>query len=213
MSEPKQRDETDPRYQRVRASLRTAALNLCQVSGPEQVSVAQIAQEAEVHRTSFYSHAASVVELLADALWEQTETDIATLNERLETGEVTSDQYWLSFYRIFLLHVMENKLIYQRLLEENSATIVALRRRVEEASRESLQLILSHWPDENLDELWVEMALQQHSAGVFAVTVAWLRQGMTSSVNEVLSTYRTMAPPWQLAREEGGHISIRRAHR
>lgn len=211
MSAQKQGGKADPRFQRVRASLRQAALSLCSSASPEQVSVAQIAQEADVHRTSFYSHAASVSQLLTDALWQQVQPEIEALHQRLFDGEVLPEQYWLSYYRIFLRHVQQNQDIYLRLLEENSSTVVSLRRRVEQDSRSALEQVLSHWPGQEPDELWIEMALQQHSAGVFAVTASWLKLQMKPSVDEVLATYRTMAPPWQLAREEGGRISIRRS--
>ncbi len=201
----------DPRYLRVRAKLVDALLELARTRPAEEITVSELAAAAGVARTSFYSHASSPAQLLADVLVGELRPRLATLAESMSHSAAHYVDIWRAIYLALLDHVRAHRPIYELITSGNSAVFSALISCFEEAARRYVDAIRDRLDDPPVTDLWAAMAVQQQVHNMIAVIGAWIATGMTDSPEAVVDTYMTLAPPWQLARpDESGRISLRR---
>lgn len=203
---------SDPRYQRVNAALVAAVLELSAEKPAEEISIAELTKTAGVHRTSFYSHAASPAELLVQVL----AADLGTRLDRLIADPLVAQQpvdFWMEFYRCVLGSVHSQKKVWSVLVADNSAVLIGIRRTLETKAREVFPTIMHGWLDQP-EPLKSEIACQQVAFNAIAVVTSWVATDFGSSVEEVMRDYRALAPPWQLARRsEQGDIVLGRGSR
>lgn len=206
MNKPPDERAEDPRFQRVCAALRSTVLELSSTDPVESISVARVSEVAGVHRTSFYSHASSPVELLVTALASEFEPVFdALLAEDLEPAV-----FWTSFYRVALQEVKSRKQIWIVAVRSGSAMLGGMQRVFKEAAAEAFPHVMGDWRAEDTG-LWLEVALQQTSSNLMALITAWSLEGLKTPVEDLVGQYRTLAPPWQLAhRDEDGRITMAR---
>ena len=108
----------DARQRKTRAALTTAVLELATDRSISDVTAAQIATRAGVHRSTFYEHASSPIDLLEVALREQLDTvrerflvDLEPADASRALSETTD---------AVLRHVEQHESIYRRGLGEGS---------------------------------------------------------------------------------------------
>ena len=81
--------QLDPRIARTRRVLQAALLDLAREQPLDEITVAEIADRAEVNRSSFYQHYSDKETLLADALDAQAAdvgADLSSLDAAAEAG-------------------------------------------------------------------------------------------------------------------------------
>lgn len=201
--------QADPRYVRVRRKLQDAVLELAKATPVEEVSVAQLSSAAGVHRTSFYSHAASPAELLVDAVVDEVAEDVDALFDRLRNTDQECAVYWQDFYRLALAHVDKRAAVYEQAVAANSALLTGLYEFYLGSVERALGEISGFWAPPKPSDLWLNMAAEQQAHSLIAVITAWVNDGRKATIDEVVAEYWTLAPPWQLAkRDEDGLIHM-----
>lgn len=209
---PGRNPEDDPRYQRTRRALLDALLELAAQRPTMTVSVSELTSRAGVSRSSFYAHAASPADLLADHL-------IASLSPHLDRlGTVLSDEperfqeRTREIYVDLLREVQVDRDVYVHVFAESGTGMVLarLRGRFRQASEAFVGDLVRHLAQDP-GELWVGMAAAQHSSSLIIMIDSWLAAGADRSPEDVVDTYLSLAPPWQLVRlDERGLASIGR---
>ena len=209
MSKP----EDDPRFQRVRRQLIGALTEIAAEKPAEQINVSELTARAQVARTTFYKHADSPAQLLATHLIRQIEPKFAPLATLLDN---TGDDYLLRWRTIMidlLDHVRENELIYSHVftVDGQSVVLAMLSAYFEGVFAEYVESFVTHIEGEPPSDLWVAMAISQQVHNLIAVIGSWLRTDMNDSPELVITTYMSLAPPWQLAKfSPSGRTSLRR---
>ena len=125
----------DPRSARTRRSLQLALLDLAQDRQLDDITVGDIAERAEVNRSSFYQHYSDKDALLADALDTAIEATGASLPEFIEPSDgppVALMEY--------LTHIDANAALYRRALGDHGspAVMARLRGRIEQLVRDAI---------------------------------------------------------------------------
>lgn len=213
MASSDRRPEDDPRFQRVRTQLINAVVELAAVKPAEAISVSELTAKAGVSRTTFYKHADSPAQLLARHLISQLRPVMDPLASLLKD---TGDHYLLRWHDItvdLLEHVRENAGIYSQVFvgEGQSVVLGILTRYFEGIYSEYVEDFAAHVSDEPPTELWKVMATSQQVHNLIAIIGSWLRTDMEATPEVVVSTYMSLAPPWQLAKfSPSGQTSLRR---
>lgn len=209
---PGRNPEDDPRYQRTRKALLDALLALAAERPAVTISVSELTSRAGVSRSSFYAHASSPADLLADHLI----ASLAPRLERLATVLTDDPDHFLDrtreVYIDLLREVRAERAVYVHVFAETgSGTVLTrLRGRFRQASEAFVRDLVNHLA-EHPGELWVRMAVAQHSSSLIIMIDSWLSAGADRSAEEVVDTYLSLAPPWQLVRlDERGLASIGR---
>jgi len=201
----------DPRYIRVRASLVGALLDLAAETPVEDISVSQLTTAAGVSRTTFYGHASSPTQLLADTLIAELRPQLEDIVEAMSHPGVDYVGQWRRLYRVLLEHVQHRARIYKTMLGSNSLALSFVLDFLEDVSTRNVDAVIAQFTGEQISPLWRTMAIQQQVRNTVAMIVAWLQTGMTDPITTVIDTYLTLAPPWQLARPDAaGQIAMRR---
>lgn len=204
---------TDPRYQRVRAQLTTALLSLAATRPAESISVSELTAAAGVSRASFYAHATSPDELLTEVLVSDLRPTLDELAACMAADGADYLTLWRQLYRALLDHVGRFEAVYLILCEETTGLTSAMIRYFEEAATPYVRSVAARMTDDPVTELWQTMAITQTAHGMTALIRGWLTSGMTEDPDEVIDTYLTLVPPWQLAHvDERGVISLHRGH-
>ena len=203
----------DPRYLRVRQQLTEAILKLSAEKPADQITVSELTREAGVSRTTFYKHGASPVEYLADVLIGQIEPYLAEFNEVLASADEDYLLRWRGVYIAMLCRIREDRALLSALMqgEEQSVLFGLLTSKLNAIFTDYVQEFRNHLVHGAVSDLWVEMAVSQQVYNLISVLEAWLRTGMDSTPEQVVNTYLSLAPPWQLARfSSDGLTSLRR---
>ena len=109
----------DPRIARTRASLQEALFALARERPLDDITVADIADRAEVNRSTFYQHYSDKETLLADALDAVAEAAGAALPERIQIGDEPPH-----VLTMFLEHFDENAELYRQVLGRAGGVVV-----------------------------------------------------------------------------------------
>lgn len=213
MSRTERRPEDDPRFQRVRASLIEAVTALAAEKPSEDISVSELTARAGISRTTFYKHADSPSQFLAGYLIEQIRPVMEPMTTLLEAESQDYLLRWRDIMIALLEHVHENPNIYSHVFigEGESVVLSILTRYFEHVYAGYVEDFAAHVGDESATELWKAMATSQQVHNLIAIIGSWLRTGMVDSPEVVVSTYMSLAPPWQLAKfSPTGRTSLRR---
>lgn len=202
----------DPRFLRVREQLVTALLDLASTRPAESISVAELTTAAGVSRAAFYGHAASPAALLATALIAEIDPSLqASLDEMGQPGADYVGR-WRRIYLDLLDHTDDRQAVYQVAMSHDSSVCSALTAYFEETTEPCIRTITSHFDGPAPTPLWTRIAVTQQAHNMISVMRAWITSDLVDPPEQVVDTYLSLAPPWQLARaDEHGTISLRRS--
>lgn len=204
--------QDDPRYKRVRAALVSALVELAKERNVDDISVSELTGRAGVARQTFYKHAPSPAHFLADYLTGQLEPHFSALAKLLGDGAADTRERLTSIYVAIMEVIARDPEIYSQVFVKNTSSSVRalFATRLEEVFRTYVADFAARLEWQATD-LWVEMAVSQQLHNMIAIITAWLRTGMSASAREVVATYLTLAPPWQLVHlNESGKASMPR---
>ncbi|MFT0848313.1 TetR/AcrR family transcriptional regulator C-terminal domain-containing protein [Actinomycetaceae bacterium L2_0104] len=213
MGKSERRPEDDPRFQRVREQLIRAVTELATVKPAEEITVSELTVKAEVARTTFYKHADSPARLLADHLIRQIRPKIEPLATLLDEAREDYLLRWREIMIELLEHARENERVYSHVFTADGQSVVLamLSAYFEKVFSEYVESFVQHVDGGVPSELWVTMAISQQVHNLIVIIGSWLRTGMEESPEVVVSTYMSLAPPWQLAKfSPSGRTSLRR---
>jgi AcrR family transcriptional regulator len=118
----------DPRIARTRRSLQEALFELARERPLDDITVGDIAERAEVNRSSFYQHYADKETLLADALDAAADQAEASLPEPVDMAAAPPPAV-----ATYFAHIADNADLYRRVLGDHGSAVATarLRQRVE----------------------------------------------------------------------------------
>ena len=205
--------EDDPRFQRVRRQLIEAVTELATEKPAEDISVSELTAKAAIARTTFYKHADSPAQLLADHLIRQIQPKIEPLTTLLDDADTHYLLRWRTIMVELLEHARDNQQIYSRVFTADGQSVVLamMSAYFEKVFGEYVESFVEHVDGDAPSDLWVSMAISQQVHNLVTVIGSWLRTGMKDSPEMVVTTYISLAPPWQLAKfSPSGRTSLRR---
>jgi AcrR family transcriptional regulator len=153
--------QADPRIARTRRMLQTALLDLARDQPLDEITVAEIADRAEVNRSSFYQHYSDKETLLADALDAQAAAvgaDLASLDAAAVPGDTAPPELVLRYTR----HVFAHAALYRLALGEHGSSIAVARLR----NRIAALAMTGYAP--------VEIAAASVAGSLLGMLTAWL---------------------------------------
>ena len=205
--------EDDPRFQRVRRQLIEAVTELATEKPAEDISVSELTAKAAIARTTFYKHADSPAQLLANHLIRQIQPKIEPLTTLLNDADTHYLLRWRTIMVELLEHARDNQQIYSRVFTADGQSVVLamMSAYFEKVFGEYVESFVEHVDGDAPSDLWVSMAISQQVHNLVTVIGSWLRTGMKDSPEMVVTTYISLAPPWQLAKfSPSGRTSLRR---
>jgi AcrR family transcriptional regulator len=189
----------DPRARRSRDRLTTAVLAFAAEGRLADVSVSELAREAEVTRDTFYRHAGSVTELLNLALREMLEdfgtAYAATLPPRSELSAVLRGSE-----PALVQHMVDHAAVYRTAL--NGPNAAPAHRTLLDFLASSLETALRAYPDiaplpaDEMDDEAITMIAAYGAAGFIAAVREWLAIGDLTDVDRAVRVISAGAPQW-----------------
>lgn len=166
----------DPRIARTRRSLQQALLELARTRGLDAVTIADIAEQAGVNRSSFYQHYSDKDTLLADAIEAALFDDGAALPPLTDLIDCQPPTALVAY----LAHFEANAAVYQRVFGEHGspAVLARLRTRIMDLAREGIGTSETH----AFDGMPVDVAAAGITGSVIAVLGAWITMDPRPSV-------------------------------
>lgn len=159
----------DPRIARTRRSLQEALFELARERELDDISVADIAERAEVNRSTFYQHYSDKDTLLADAIDAVVEDAGGALPI---LTEITSEPPAILVQ--YLKHVEDNATVYTRIFGDHGSPVAVAR------LRDRIRLIVTDAAAHSHKDLYNEVPPDVLAAGlagsVLAVLEEWLRR-------------------------------------
>ncbi|WP_430645165.1 TetR/AcrR family transcriptional regulator [Agromyces sp. GXS1127] len=187
----------DPRQARTRAVLQEAVLETVERMPLADVSVAALARGAGISRDTFYRHASSVADVLADALENRLDAAIA---EFTTFDGIARERFERAEHRLFA-HVAEHRRIYLNSMGPGLAEPVhgMLVGRIESA--------LADYLDEHPDVAPIaagHLSRAEHhalyaaygAAGTVGVIEHWLRDGAAGDADDIARSTLAVSAPW-----------------
>jgi len=157
----------DPRIARTRRSLQEALFELARERPLDDITVADIAERAEVNRSSFYQHYADKETLLADALDAAADEAEAQLPETVDLAAAPPDAATAYFG-----HIADHADLYRRVLGDHGSAVVTarLRDRVERIVRDEI----ARSGGSDYADLPVDVVAAGITGSVLGIIGAWL---------------------------------------
>lgn len=169
----------DPRFRRSQQSLFAAVYELAAVGPILEVSITEICRVAGLTRDTFYRHAATPADLLAQAMGEQLES--VTVGSVDEAGAVRQELGFRGAERRLLEHVAEHAAVYRGAMAPRF--VAQVRARLESILLEGLLAHLRAHSDRlpaELDagnEAELRIMAGYAAAGTVGAIEEWLRSG------------------------------------
>jgi AcrR family transcriptional regulator len=189
----------DARQRRSRAALRGAVLELAAERSISEVTATDIAAAAGVHRTTFYQHAASPVDLLLDALG----AEIDEARERTLTDTAAAPvEAIVAVSRAVIEHIDHHAAVYRRGLGPESGG-GSLHRMLGDHFLTSIQLLreqgrVTDAPvPAGLDDAYVQAASDRHHAdGAVGAIAVWLDLPSPRDPDDFIGILDVIQPAW-----------------
>lgn len=164
--------QLDPRIARTRRMLQTALLDLTRDQPLDEITVAEIADRAEVNRSSFYQHYSDKETLLADALDAQAAAvgaDLRSLDAAAVPGGTAPPELVVRYTR----HVFAHAALYRLALGEHGSSIAVARLRNRIAAL-AMTGYAQYGQDETDLGMPVEIAAASVAGSLLGMLIAWL---------------------------------------
>lgn len=156
----------DPRIARTRGSLRDALVTLAQERDVDEISVADIAERAQINRSTFYQHYTDKGVLLADVLDAVTQDAMSAVS----VHQTSADLHQMLV--TYLEHVSQNLALYRRIFSDVVSSGVQAR------MRERLEVLLMarmHPGQEVIGGLPFSIAAASITGSAVAIIATWVQ--------------------------------------
>ena len=187
----------DPRWQRSRARLHAAVLELAADRPVERITGSALAAAAGVHRSTIYEHGCDASDILRGAL----RAELDEIRRRLiepATAETILSATAASADEVFA-HVDRHGAVYARELDRGTAGLSAM---LAEHFAHSVRLLIEHGavtppevPDDDPQAV-AETVAATIAAAAVAVIAVWLRSPEPRDRRQLTRRWRLVLPPW-----------------
>jgi len=188
----------DKRQVKTKHKLADAILSLAATKSVSEITVSEIAQLAEINRSTFYQHATSAADLLQSTL--RAELD-AIRNQYLVFIDGSAEKAVANVTAAVLDHVERNAEIYRRGLGNESA-VGSLHAVLVNHFSESIQILYSQQtllesvPTNFNQQLAEEMSANYVAYGTVGAYVSWLNSPEPRQKAEFLKIFDALTPAW-----------------
>lgn len=180
---------TDRRVRRTRQTLHETLMRLTVERGYDEISVADIAEAANVGRSTFYAHFTDKDDLLRSTVGTLR---IALMQEHAAAGiNGTSTDRMLGFSRFMTAHLAEQRVLYRALMRGRAGPIMMDFMR--HALCDILRSELAPGTKSTNADLDDELAVQFLVGGYMSVLTWWLDRGGKEPPEVIEAGFRTMA--------------------
>lgn len=170
-------NSNDPRARRTRNLITNAFFSLSQTKDFEQITIGDIAKQADINRSTFYAHFEDKYALL-DNIIESTMTFDLTSVNMSKTNLPESLPMLISKVYIF----------QQNILQVCSKSALSLHAIIEERVKAALKVAMAPVFD-SLNTASTQMLLTHYAAGIFAVVLSWPTGLTGSNLNSQIKEY------------------------
>lgn len=187
----------DPRWQRSRARLHAAVLELAAERPVERITGSALAAAAGVHRSTIYEHGCDTADILRGALRAELDeirarvVEPATADTILQATARSADEVFA--------HVDRHGAIYARELDAGSSGLATM---LAEHFAHSIRLLIKHGavtpPTITGDDqqAFSETVAAALAAAAVAVIAVWVREPAPRDRALLAKRWRTVLPPW-----------------
>jgi AcrR family transcriptional regulator len=173
----------DRRVARTKRALERAMVDLILEKGFESTNISEIAERANVGRSTFYTHYADKEDLLQGAL-EQLKADLQSWSEGARLSEGANVHAALAFCLPMLEHAQENRRLFEAMAGRRSGYLF-----MELIHEVWADLVRSGWPGAD------EIAVQAIAGGLGSTLVWWLTKEPELPPAEVDRRFRALIEP------------------
>ncbi|RUR00961.1 TetR/AcrR family transcriptional regulator [Labedella endophytica] len=183
----------DPRSARTVAALRDALRESLATHALDEVTVASLCRAAGVQRTTFYTHASSVAELLAGLLTEEIDEQLDVHPDSDATVEDVARAFQATLESGFEV-VGRDRALFRVALDANASAL--LRRHLAELMTRRLHIALDIWTALGVARDVDRRIAVPFAAGALAASVeAWASLDDTDTAAYAIGV-RDQMPPW-----------------
>ncbi len=162
---------TDPRTRRTDAALRAALRESLADRTLDNLSVSELCRLAEVRRTTFYTHYASVGELLTTMLVEEVDAPLGLPDTSSMSIPEVADEFQATLVEAFQV-ITRDRALFRAAFESSSSS--SLRRALETTFAARLELALQIWGVHGVArDVHRPVAVPYFAAGLTGAVVAW----------------------------------------
>lgn len=179
--------KTDIRIIKTKKAIAEATLRLLAEKKIEEISITELAEEAQINRKTFYNYYQSIYQVV-----EEIENNAV---EKFVSAIKASDWYngdTLDFNKLFLCvteSVRDNMDFFKHLLNVSKTSRLIVK--VETRLKEKGKVYFSQYLD--VDEYLIALALDYVISGMFSVYRRWLQNGRKISADEVAKNIGIMS--------------------
>ena len=172
---------SDRRVQKTKAAIRAAFLSLLQKKNMDEITVTELAREANIERKTFYLHYNNINDVIEEV--EQTVIDMIV--EATEGLSVDSRDYYAA-----LTKVMDDNFDYFGLIMKDPKYIV-FQNRGQAILRSAL---IEHYRKQvDMDEAHLELYADFYAAGLSSIWVHWMQYGQKLELDDLIDFVYAMA--------------------
>ncbi|TQC42660.1 TetR/AcrR family transcriptional regulator [Rhodococcus sp. WS4] len=192
----------DPRYRRSRERFRGAVYQLATLKPITEVQVQELCEAAGVTKDTFYRHATSPVDLLADVLAEEFDAITVTYDDL--AGSSAPEAPIGVATRVLLQHVLDHEAVYRKCMQPH--LIAPIRATLEDAARTALERHFAAHPEvlpPTVEPAPVVLAIYAGygAAGIVGALEAWISAPEHDIATGVAAILATM-PAWWFTKPE-----------
>ena len=172
---------SDRRVKKTKAAIRSAFLSLLQKKNMDEITVTELAREANIERKTFYLHYNNITDVI-----EEVEQTVVEMIEEATTGlSVDSRDYYAA-----LTKVMDDNFDYFGLIMKDPKYI-SLQNRGQEILRSAL---IEHYRKHlYMDEAHLELYADFYAAGLSSIWIHWMQYGQKLGLEELIDFVYAMA--------------------
>jgi AcrR family transcriptional regulator len=192
-------DSPDKRVVKTKKSIRDALMALLRDKPIGQISVKELSEAANINRKTFYSHYATIEDVIAELEDELAENVGYFLHNALMGDENLGPQHLIQFVNLVYT---SNPAFFENLLSTRNYAFLAQKIKAV-FRREILNCFSDRVGDPQRLSYLTEFAL----GGISSVYVEWIRSGKQVPFEEVNRLLLSMVPDW------GAFLGLTPAHR
>ncbi len=176
-------DKLDRRIRRTQEALRAALVELIAEKGFESISVAEIAERADVGRSTFYAHYADKEDLLQGSV-DGLRAFLAERVDAIRASPEPGVHPALAFCLPMLEHADEQRALFHAMVGRRSGYLF------QELSHDMwVDFVRAGWPDAD------DVAVQAIAGGFGSVIHWWLTQADDLGPRDVFERFRALIEP------------------
>lgn len=174
----------DRRVKKTKKALETALADLMQHKELRNITIQELADKADIHRATFYSHYHDVYDL-----YEKLEQNVILELNKIITND-PMHSYIQTYYAI-IDYLYENQTLSRMLFSDNSGTTQFQKDIYSLIEKKYLDIWKYEAPDTIITD-HMRFITTYHVQGLIALIAKWVNHGFSASKEEIISLLKTL---------------------